>query len=152
MPRAALKNLLEVVFRGFKLTLIKQLETNSVVDVRYECGLGERLRGREQLLLKSHCAIKVRTGRVVGVQPEPGANRRGRLVDASAQLQRPRVGPLYFRHRVTMMNAAGSNRATIYGWSEGGQMSLMFAATHPERISRLVLYGTYASIREAPWP
>lgn len=27
---------------------------------------------------------------------------------------------------LAVMNAAGSNRATIYGWSEGGQMSLMF--------------------------
>ena len=32
-----------------------------------------------------------------------------------------------------VMNAAGSKRATIYGWSEGGPMSLMFAATYPER-------------------
>lgn len=50
-----------------------------------------------------------------------------------------------------VMDAAGSKRATIYGWSEGGLMSLMFSATYPERISALVLYGTYASMREAPW-
>jgi pimeloyl-ACP methyl ester carboxylesterase len=50
-----------------------------------------------------------------------------------------------------VMNAAGSSRATVYGWSEGGQMSLMFAATCPERVSGLVLYGTYASIKGAPW-
>jgi pimeloyl-ACP methyl ester carboxylesterase len=47
---------------------------------------------------------------------------------------------------LAVMNAAGSDRATIYGWSEGGQLSLMLAATHPERVSGLVLYGTYASI------
>ena len=29
------------------------------------------------------------------------------------------------------MDAAGSQRATIYGWSEGGPMSLMFSATYP---------------------
>ncbi|MGH7924525.1 MAG: adenylate/guanylate cyclase domain-containing protein [Candidatus Binatus sp.] len=46
-----------------------------------------------------------------------------------------------------VMDAAGSQRATIYGWSEGGPMSLMFAATFPERTSALVLYGTYASMR-----
>ena len=34
-----------------------------------------------------------------------------------------------------VMDAAGSKRATIYGWSEGGAMSLMFAATYPERTS-----------------
>ena len=50
-----------------------------------------------------------------------------------------------------VMDAAGSDRATIYGWSEGGQMSLMFAATYPERTSALVLYGTYASIKAEPW-
>ncbi len=32
-----------------------------------------------------------------------------------------------------VMDAAGSKRATIYGWSEGGAMSVMFAASSPER-------------------
>jgi pimeloyl-ACP methyl ester carboxylesterase len=50
-----------------------------------------------------------------------------------------------------VMDAADSDRATIYGWSEGGPMSLMFAATYPERTSALVLYGTYPSIKEEPW-
>ena len=52
---------------------------------------------------------------------------------------------------LAVMNAVGSNRATVYGWSEGGQMCLMLAATYPERVSGLVLYGTYASIMAAPW-
>ncbi len=51
----------------------------------------------------------------------------------------------------TVMDAAGSKRAAIYGWSEGGQMELMFAATYPERTSALVLYGTYASMKADPW-
>jgi pimeloyl-ACP methyl ester carboxylesterase/DNA-binding winged helix-turn-helix (wHTH) protein len=50
-----------------------------------------------------------------------------------------------------VMDAAGSKRATIYGWSEGGPMSLMFAATYPERATALVLYGTFASIKDKPW-
>ena len=45
-----------------------------------------------------------------------------------------------------VMGAAGSARAAIYGWSEGGQLSLSFAAGHPERVSSLVLYGSYASM------
>jgi class 3 adenylate cyclase len=49
-----------------------------------------------------------------------------------------------------VMDAAGSERATIYGWSEGGAMSLMFAATYPERTSALVLYGAFASLRAGP--
>jgi pimeloyl-ACP methyl ester carboxylesterase/DNA-binding winged helix-turn-helix (wHTH) protein len=50
-----------------------------------------------------------------------------------------------------VMDAAGSERATIYGWSEGGPMSLMFAASYPERANALVLYGTYASVKDEPW-
>ena len=50
-----------------------------------------------------------------------------------------------------VMDAAGSERATIYGWSEGGPMCLMFAATYPERTSALVLYGTFASMKNKPW-
>src|SRR5579863_298012 len=49
-----------------------------------------------------------------------------------------------------VMDAAGSERATIYGWSEGGQLSITFAARHPERTEGLVLYGTYASMRSGP--
>jgi class 3 adenylate cyclase len=50
-----------------------------------------------------------------------------------------------------VMDAAGSRRATIYGWSEGGAMSLMFAATYPDRTSALVLFGSFASIAADPW-
>src|SRR5712664_724689 len=39
-----------------------------------------------------------------------------------------------------VMDAAGSPRATILGWSEGGSMSLMFSATYPARTSALVLF------------
>src|SRR6266481_5770136 len=50
-----------------------------------------------------------------------------------------------------VMDAAGSERATIYGWSEGGPMCLMFAATYPYRTSALILFGSFASMREKPW-
>jgi class 3 adenylate cyclase len=43
-----------------------------------------------------------------------------------------------------VMDAVGSERAALFGVSEGGPMSLLFAATYPERASGLVLYGTYA--------
>ena len=52
---------------------------------------------------------------------------------------------------LAVMDAAGSDRATVYGWSEGGQLSLTLAARHPERVASLVLYGTYASIQAPPW-
>ena len=50
-----------------------------------------------------------------------------------------------------VMDAAGSRSATIYGWSEGGPMCLMFAATYPERATALILYGTFASVKDKPW-
>ena len=43
-----------------------------------------------------------------------------------------------------VMDAAGSERAALFGYSEGGPMSCLFAATYPARTSALVLYGTYA--------
>ncbi len=49
-----------------------------------------------------------------------------------------------------VLDAAGSKRATVFGWSEGGPMSLFFAATYPERTSALVMFGTFASMRAEP--
>jgi len=49
-----------------------------------------------------------------------------------------------------VMDAVGSERAVVFGVSEGGPMSMLFAATYPERTIALVLYGTVAdfTIRE----
>jgi class 3 adenylate cyclase len=44
----------------------------------------------------------------------------------------------------TILNEVGSERAALFGISEGGPMSLLYAATYPERTSALVLYGAYA--------
>jgi pimeloyl-ACP methyl ester carboxylesterase len=49
-----------------------------------------------------------------------------------------------------VMDAAGSQRAALLGVSEGGPMSLLFAATYPDRTSALVLYGSYARRSWAP--
>jgi pimeloyl-ACP methyl ester carboxylesterase/class 3 adenylate cyclase len=43
-----------------------------------------------------------------------------------------------------VMDAAGSQRAVLLGTSEGGPMSILFAATHPERTQALVLYAAFA--------
>jgi pimeloyl-ACP methyl ester carboxylesterase/class 3 adenylate cyclase len=54
-----------------------------------------------------------------------------------------------------VMDAAGSDSAALCGYSEGGPMSVLFAATYPERVRAVVLYGTYAKRRdpedEYPW-
>src|SRR5215471_13039142 len=43
-----------------------------------------------------------------------------------------------------VMDAVGSKRAALLGYSEGGPMSIVFAATHPQRTSALMLYGSFA--------
>jgi pimeloyl-ACP methyl ester carboxylesterase len=43
-----------------------------------------------------------------------------------------------------VMDAAGCEQAAIFGFSEGGLMSVLFAATYPERTTALVLYGIFA--------
>jgi pimeloyl-ACP methyl ester carboxylesterase len=43
-----------------------------------------------------------------------------------------------------VMDAVKSQRAVIFGASEGGSMSIVFAASHPERTLALVLYATFA--------
>jgi class 3 adenylate cyclase len=52
------------------------------------------------------------------------------------------------------MDAAGSENAALFGYSEGGPMCALFAATYPERTRALVLYGTYAKrlrTDDYPW-
>ena len=49
-----------------------------------------------------------------------------------------------------VMDAAGSQRAALFGLSEGVPMSVVFAASHPERVSALVLYGGMARTLWAP--
>jgi pimeloyl-ACP methyl ester carboxylesterase/DNA-binding CsgD family transcriptional regulator len=43
-----------------------------------------------------------------------------------------------------VMDAVGSARAAIFGISEGGTLSLLLAASHPERTQAVVLYGSWA--------
>jgi pimeloyl-ACP methyl ester carboxylesterase/class 3 adenylate cyclase len=49
-----------------------------------------------------------------------------------------------------VMEAVGSQRAVLFGISEGGPMSLLFAATYPQRTSALILYGSFARRAWAP--
>ncbi len=43
-----------------------------------------------------------------------------------------------------VMQAVGSERAALFGASEGGPMCLLFAATYPERTLGLLLWGCFA--------
>jgi class 3 adenylate cyclase len=49
-----------------------------------------------------------------------------------------------------VMDAAGSQRAAVFGSSEGGALSILFTATYPERVLALVLYGAYPRMAWAP--
>ena len=51
---------------------------------------------------------------------------------------------------IAVMDAAGSERAAIVGTLEGGPMAALFAATHPDRVSALVLYAAFARATWAP--
>jgi class 3 adenylate cyclase len=52
-----------------------------------------------------------------------------------------------------VMDAEGIERAAVAGISEGGSTAALFAATCPERVSRLVLFSTFArSLYAADYP
>jgi len=55
---------------------------------------------------------------------------------------------------IAVMDAVGSERAVLVGYSEGGPMAIMMAAMRPERVHSLVLYGSYARrvrAEDYPW-
>ena len=54
-----------------------------------------------------------------------------------------------------VLDAADIDRPALCGMSEGGPMSLLFAATYPDRVHSLVMYGTAARFSQVfpdhPW-
>ena len=49
-----------------------------------------------------------------------------------------------------VMDAVGSERAALFGYSEGGTMCALFAATYPARTSALIMAGAFARRMSAP--
>ena len=49
-----------------------------------------------------------------------------------------------------VLDAIGSTQAVLLGHSEGGALGAFFAATHPDRVSALILYGSAARYAWAP--
>ena len=62
------------------------------------------------------------------------SDRLGQLPDLDQRMDDARA----------VMDAAGVERAAIMGVSEGGSLAALFAASHPERCSALILYGSFA--------
>jgi class 3 adenylate cyclase len=55
---------------------------------------------------------------------------------------------------LSVLDSAASRSAAFFGFSQGGPIALLFAATHPERTRALVLYATYATPvwhEDYPW-
>jgi class 3 adenylate cyclase len=55
---------------------------------------------------------------------------------------------------LAVLDAAGVERAALFGASEGAPMSALFAATHADRVTALVMYGSYAKgswAEDYPW-
>ena len=49
-----------------------------------------------------------------------------------------------------VMDAVGSQRAALFGYSEGGAMCALFAATYPARASALIMGGAFSRRTQAP--
>ncbi len=55
---------------------------------------------------------------------------------------------------LAVMDDASSKRAVLLGISEGGPLSILFAATYPQRVEALVIYGSWAKgskSEDYPW-
>ena len=50
----------------------------------------------------------------------------------------------WVRDLETVVDAAGLERFPLLGISQGGPIAIAYTVRHPDRVSRLVLYGTYA--------
>lgn len=49
-----------------------------------------------------------------------------------------------------VLDAVGSSKAALLGYSEGGSMSILFAATYPERTAALITVGSFAGRLRGP--
>jgi pimeloyl-ACP methyl ester carboxylesterase/DNA-binding winged helix-turn-helix (wHTH) protein len=55
----------------------------------------------------------------------------------------------WVRDLATVVDAAGLERFALLGVSRGGPVAMAYAAKHPDRVSRLVLYGAFLHGRRA---
>jgi len=64
------------------------------------------------------------------------SDRKGRIADLDERVDDLRA----------VMDHAGIEHAHLFGNSEGGPMTLLFAATYPDRVDSLILFGTGAGL------
>ncbi|MEA2645709.1 MAG: hypothetical protein QOE92_792 [Chloroflexota bacterium] len=76
-----------------------------------------------------------------------------RGVGLSDRGREPPVLELQMDDIAAVMDAAGSQSAALFGGARGAAMSLLFAASHPERVRALVLYAPIVrTLRATDWP
>ena len=72
----------------------------------------------------------------------------------SDPMKRPPTLPERVDDIRAVMDAVGVERAHLFGVSEGGALSIAFAAQHPHRVESLILYGSYprkVATADYPW-
>ena len=77
-------------------------------------------------------------------------DQRGSGVSDPVSLAELRSLDLWMDDINVVMDEVGSESAVLYGIGGGGTMSMLFAATHPHRVSGLVLVNSFARLSRAP--
>jgi pimeloyl-ACP methyl ester carboxylesterase/DNA-binding winged helix-turn-helix (wHTH) protein len=119
----------QVFGQGPDLVLIAGFTTN--VEVQWEHPAIARFLRR----LGSFCRVTIMDKRGSGLSERLGAGDAPPLEQRADDVR-------------AVMDAAGIDRATVFGSSEGGSLAVLLAAAHPDRVERLVLHGTWA---RHPW-
>jgi pimeloyl-ACP methyl ester carboxylesterase/class 3 adenylate cyclase/transcriptional regulator with XRE-family HTH domain len=119
----------QVFGEGPDLVLIQGFTTN--VEVQWEHPAIARFLRR----LGSFCRVAVFDKRGTGLSERLGPGEAPPLEQRADDVR-------------AIMDAVGMKRATVFGSSEGGSLSVLLAATHPDRVERLILHGTWA---RHPW-
>jgi pimeloyl-ACP methyl ester carboxylesterase/DNA-binding winged helix-turn-helix (wHTH) protein len=119
----------QVFGEGPDLVLIAGFTTN--VEVQWEHPAIARFLRR----LGSFCRVTILDKRGSGLSERLGAGEAPPLEQRADDVR-------------AVMDAAGIDRATVFGSSEGGSLAVLLAAAHPDRVERLVLHGTWA---RHPW-
>ena len=114
---------------GPNLVLIEGFATN--MEVQWEHPAIARFLRR----LGAFCRVAVLDKRGTGLSERLGADEAPPLEQRADDVR-------------AVMDAAGMDRATVFGSSEGGSLSVLLAAAHPDRVERLILHGTWA---RHPW-
>jgi DNA-binding winged helix-turn-helix (wHTH) protein/pimeloyl-ACP methyl ester carboxylesterase len=99
-------------------------------------------------LVLEHPSIRAQIDRLATLGRVVLFDKRG-----TGQSDRPKALPdlrQRMKDLVVVLDAIGSERAILFGVSEGGPLSMLFAATHPERTLGLVLVGAFPRMSVAP--